>query len=343
VASKVSELSDVLFLRRVIIAFGVAALALALYKLSDVVLLIFGAVLVALLMRAIARPLQAETSMSERVSLLASVIGIVGFICLVGYLFGTQIGDQLSSLAVHLPEAAQRISKAVPLTKLFADSSLGALITNALSWGTTIFGAAGALVLVLVGGTYFALKPELYKRGFLILFPEARRPLIESTMNEAGAALRVWLGSQFLAMIVVGVMTATGLVLVGVPSALALGVIAGALEFIPIVGPVLAAIPALLLASSQDWETVAWTLAVFVVVQQTENNLLMPLLVGRAAGVAPAVGLFAVVAIGVLFGPLGLLLGYPLAIVANVAVRKLYVRETLGEKVEIAAQAGGND
>jgi predicted PurR-regulated permease PerM len=305
-----------------------------LYKLSDVVLLVFGAVLVAVIMRAIARPLHAETSMSERVSILAAVVGVISFLALITYLFGSRIGEQLSSLAVHLPEARERLFKALPFAKDFAGSSAGALITNALSWGTTIFGAAAAFVLVLVGGTYLALDPQLYKRGFLILFPESLRPLIESTMDDAGAALRLWLGSQFLAMIVVGVMTAIGLILVGVPSPLALGVIAGGLEFVPIIGPVLAAIPALLLASSQDWQTVGWTLVVFIVVQQTENNILMPLLVGRAAGVAPAVGLFAVVAIGVLFGPLGLLLGYPLAIVADVAIRKLYVRETLGEDVD---------
>jgi predicted PurR-regulated permease PerM len=123
-----------------------------------------------------------------------------------------------------------------------------------------------------------------------------------------------------------------------VPSALALGLIAGVTEFVPILGPVIGAIPALLLASTQDWNMVAWTLAVFIVVQQIESNLIMPLVAGRAVAVPPAVGLFAVVAIGVLFGPLGLLLGYPLAIVIDAAVRRLYVREALGEEVEIAGE-----
>jgi len=318
---------------------GVGALCLALYKLSDVVLLIFGAVLVGVAMRAIAKSLHSETSMNERVSILAAVVGIICFIGLITYLFGAQISDQLSSLITQLPEAGERLSKAVPFAKAVSDSSIGALISNALSWGTTIFGAAAALVLILVGGIYLAFDPERYKRGFLILFPESRRPLIEATLDDAGAVLRVWLGSQLLAMAVVGVMTTVGLMLVGVPSPLALGVIAAGLEFVPMIGPVLAAIPALLLASTQDWQTVGWTLLVFVIVQQIENNLLMPLLVGRAAGVAPAVGLFAVVAIGVLFGPLGLLLGYPLALVADVAVRKLYIRETLGEDVDMPGRA----
>lgn len=143
--------------------------------------------------------------------------------------------------------------------------------------GTTIFGAAGALIIVLVGGIYFAVNPELYRNGFLMLFPEPWRSHIESTMDDAGAALRLWLSGQLLAMRAVGVMISVGLILVGVPSPLALGVVAGGLEFIPFIGPVLGAIPALLLASSQDWHTVTWTALVFFVVQQIENNLLMPL------------------------------------------------------------------
>lgn len=138
-----------------------------------------------------------------------------------------------------------------------------------------------------------------------------------------------------LAMVLVGVFTGLGLWLVGVPSAFALGVIAGLAEFVPLIGPILAAIPALLVASNSDPQTVLLALVVLVAVQQLESNLIAPLIVDRMVSIAPAVGLFAVVAMGVLFGPLGLLLGFPLAIVFDVAVRRLYVRDTLGEAVKI--------
>src|SRR3954451_18630007 len=95
---------------------------------------------------------------------------------------------------------------------------------------------------------------------------------------------------------------------------------------------------ALLVDSPLDLHAVGGTLAVFVLVLQIEGNLLVPLITGRAVGVPPAVGLFAVVAISVLFGPLGLVLGYPLTVVIDVAVRKLYVRDTLGEDVEVKAE-----
>ena len=83
---------------------------------------------------------------------------------------------------------------------------------------------------------------------------------------------------------------------------------------------------------------VIWTLAVYVIVQQFESNLILPVIVGSTVKIPPAVGLFAVIALGVLFGPLGVLFAYPLAVVADVAFRRLYVRETLGEEVEISGE-----
>jgi predicted PurR-regulated permease PerM len=80
---------------------------------------------------------------------------------------------------------------------------------------------------------------------------------------------------------------------------------------------------------------VLWAVGVLVIVQQIENNLIAPVLAKRMVSVAPVVGLFAVVAMGVLFGPLGLLFGFPLAIVTDIAMRRLYVLDTLGEPVEI--------
>jgi len=110
------------------------------------------------------------------------------------------------------------------------------------------------------------------------------------------------------------------------------------MEFVPVVGPIAGAVPVLLVALGQGWEMALWALGLVLVVQQVESNLIMPLVSGRAVQLPPAVGLFAVVAMGIVFGPLGLVLGYPLAVVCDVAVRRLYVRETLGESVDITAE-----
>jgi predicted PurR-regulated permease PerM len=115
-----------------------------------------------------------------------------------------------------------------------------------------------------------------------------------------------------------------GLMLLGMPSALALGIFAGLAEFVPIVGPVMAAIPALIIAFSLDVTTALWVLGLFVVIQQIEGNIIQPIVQRQMVRIAPAVTLFAILAFGVLFGPLGLLLAAPLTVVVRVLIRDLY-------------------
>lgn len=338
-----TSLSDADFIRRVFIVVGILALVAALYLLSDLLLLTFGAVLVAVVLRSIAAPIYDSTTLSRRLSLLAAGLGVLALVAAVVYIFGAQISDQVVAVIHNLPAAAETFAKNVPfismpVSELVKGSSIGNLLAGALSWGKAVAGSIATLVLIVVAGVYIAINPAVYRRGFIMMFPKRLQPQIADTVDDAGAALRLWLGAQVLAMVMVGVLTGAGLALIGVPSALGLGFIAGVLEFIPYLGPILSAVPALLLASTQSWELVLWTLALFVLVQQVENNVIIPIVQGRAVDLPPAVGLIAVVAIGILFGPLGLLFAYPLAIVVDVAVRRLYIRETLGEKVDIPGE-----
>ncbi len=324
-------MSDAVFIRRVFIVVGILVLVAALYLLSDLLLLVFGAVLVAVTLRAIATPIARETSLGQRLSLLAAGLGVLALLGGIAYVFGAQISDQLVALFDKLPAAADAASQrvpflAMPVSELVKGSSIGNLLAGALSWGKAVAGSIATLVLIVIAGIYIAINPGIYRRGLVMLFPKRVQPQIADTLNDAGTALRLWLGAQLLAMIMVGVMIGAGLALIGVPSALGLDFVAGVLEFIPYLGPILSAVPALLIASTQSWEMVGWTLLLFIVVQQVENNVILPLVTGRAVDLPPAVGLLAVVAIGILFGPLGLLLAYPLAIVVDVAVRRLYVR-----------------
>jgi predicted PurR-regulated permease PerM len=192
-ASSPGGTSDAQFVRRVLIFVAIVALAAALYALSDILLLVFGAILVAVVLRTIARPIQTVPGQS--------------------------------------------------ITAMVKGSSIGELLMNAFWWGTTIFGAAAALVVVIVAGIYIAVSPEVYRDGLVMLFPKPMQAQIVETIDDAGEALRLWLGGQLLAMIMVGVLIGVGLALVGVPSALALGLIAGVTEFVTIVGPVIAPSP----------------------------------------------------------------------------------------------------
>lgn len=334
-------MSDWNFVRRVLIVFAIGGLTLALWVLSDLLLLIFAAVLFAIALRHMTWPIVEITRMPETVALAVAVLVIVTASAALFLQFGGRLVAQTQFLLQEAPTAFKTLADKFNIEALAqgaGGSIVGGLAAGLMTLGSSIAGAAVGAVLIAVGGLYIAATPTPYTNGFVALFPARWHDIVASTLKDSGFALSRWLGAQLISMCVVGAATGIGMRLAGVPSPLALGFIAGALAFIPYAGPILGAIPALLLASSGGWELTLAALAVTVIVQQIEGNLIMPIVVGRVVELPAAVGLFATVAMGLLFGPLGFILGYPLAIVADVAIRRLYVRETLGKPVDIPAE-----
>ena len=157
-------------------------------------------------------------------------------------------------------------------------------------------------------------------------------------MLESERALRLWLKGQAVAMVVVGLMTGLGLWALGMPSALTLGLLAGVLEFIPFAGPIIAAVPAILLALAVSPELALWVTLLYVAVQQFEGNVLTPLVQQYAVDLPGAVLLFSLIGFGTLFGTLGVILAAPLAVVTMVLIKRIYVIETLDTPTPIPGE-----
>ncbi len=337
---------DVAYLRRLLLTILTLATAVAIWLLADLLLLLFASILLAIALRVIADPISRRLGIGEGWGLLAGGLLILAVLGLTIYLFGSQLVRELQGLAERLPRDLSSIASELRLGSLQdmiqqsgAASTMGNLLSRVLSWGTTVLGAIASLVVVVFGGIYLALDPALYRTGFMKLVPVQVHSNVATALDECGLALRRWLGAQLIAMVIVGVATGVGLSLIGLPSALALGLIAGVAEMVPYIGPVVAAVPALAIALSQDWQTVWWTCAVLVAVQQIENNVLMPLLASRSVAIPPGLAMFAIVAMGILLGPLGLLLGFPLSVALHVAIKRLYVHDALGKPVESVTEA----
>ena len=336
---------DQVFFRRMLAVVAVGALLAALWVLSEVILLVFGSVLVAVMLRALAAPLTARAAIPDRWALALAGVLLLLLLASIVIVFGADLAQQLRGLADRLSVAVKTLGDQLRIVSI-ADflkgenpaSTLGSIAARVVAWSTTLLGVATGLLLVIFGGIYLALDPAMYRIGLLKLIPPPVQANVAAALDDAGEALRRWLGAQVLAMILVGTLTGIGFWLIGLPSPLALGLVAGLAEFVPIVGPLAAAIPALLLAAVQGWQSMLWAVGVIIVVQQLENNVIAPLVVGRSVAVAPAVALYAIISMGVLLGPLGLLFGFPLAIVFDVAVRRLYIHDTLGERVEVLGQ-----
>jgi predicted PurR-regulated permease PerM len=335
---------DVVFLRRVLIVAAVVVLALFLWAVSDVLLLVFGSVVVAALLRLIAVPIGQYTGMKDGLALAIATVVIAGLIALAVYLFGSEILAQARELAKSLPQAWSAFEDRIGAVNLDervmeqASSGYTDLVTRAAGILYSVGNSLVVLALVIAGGLYIAATPNLYSQGLLELLPDSQRERVAETFTAAGRALRLWLLGQLLAMAIVGALTTMGVLFIGLPSPLALGLLAGLAEFIPLLGPIAAAVPALLLAMNGGWELLLWTAAVYLVVQQVESNVISPLVQARTVELPPAVLLFAVLAAGTVFGPLGVLLAAPLTVVCYVAVKMLYVRDTLGEETTVPGE-----
>jgi predicted PurR-regulated permease PerM len=197
-------------------------------------------------------------------------------------------------------------------------------------------------VLVVIAGLYIAAAPRLHRQGLVKLFPIRHHARVESSLEASGQALRLWLTSQLIAMACVAVLSTVAFWLIGLPSAIALGLIAGLADFIPFLGPILGALPAVLIAFSVSGETALWTVLAVIAIQQIEGNVIFPLVARSVISIPPALALFAILIGSVLFGTLGLIFGFPLAVVTFVLVKKLYVRETLGEQTDVPGEPGND-
>jgi predicted PurR-regulated permease PerM len=339
------QFKDAEFVRRVLIVIALAALAFALWTLSGVLLLAFGSVLVAVILRAAADLLARHTWVSRRWSLTVAGLTILTAAVALLAVFGAQMRVQIVGLAEQLPVALNTVARELGLADVAGQMAAkldlgtgGAVVARLAGIGATLLGALADFLLVVIAGIFIASNPTVYREGLIKLFPPSQHERISSSLDASGQALKLWLTAQLIAMTFVGVSAALGLWLIGVPSPFALGLIAGLMDFVPFIGPILGALPAVLIAWTVDGMTVLWTIVLFVAIQQIEGTVVFPLAQDRMVSVPPALALFAIVAAGVLFGPLGLVLGFPLAVVAFVLVKKLYVRETLGEPTPVPGE-----
>jgi predicted PurR-regulated permease PerM len=144
-------------------------------------------------------------------------------------------------------------------------------------------------------------------------------------------------------MCVIGAVTTVAVWLIGLPSPLALGAIAGLAEFIPYLGPVLASIPAILVAATSGFYPALWTVVAYIIIHQIEGNLIVPMVERRLVFIPPAVLLLSIVAVTEIFGTIGIIFAAPMTVIAFVAVKKLYVRDRLGQPTELPGEHGGRN
>jgi predicted PurR-regulated permease PerM len=338
------------FAERVLIVLAILGVALLLWALRGLVILIFGAVLVAVILRVIATPLKQRLRLPDGVALLIAVLILGGIVGIAFWLFGAEVARQASTLRETIPAAWQVVQArleafglAEPVREWVASLRGGTsgVLSNLSSIVVSVGNAVTDTLLVVVGGIFFAVEPRLYRTGIVKLVPESARPNVDQALEDCWRALRLWLLGRLTSMLIVGLLTGIGLWLIGIPAALTLGIAAGLLDFVPFVGPILASIPALLLALASDPALAIWVVVLYLVIQQIEGNIVTPLVQRRAVELPPALLLFSLVAAGLVFGIAGVLFAEPLTVVLYVLVKRLYVREALHTDTNIPGERQG--
>jgi predicted PurR-regulated permease PerM len=326
------------FVGRVLIVAAIALLAVLAVHLRQVVVLAFGCVLVAVALHSGAALLRRLTGASQRVALAGVVILLALLIGGGTWLLGDPISDEFGALRVAVPKGLEAIthwlnSHSIGLWLLQwwreADAELEWVRIAGL-FGSAV-GAIGSAVLMLVVGIYLAADPDLYRRGVLHLMPYRQRMRVSRALGDAAVGLSRWLLGQGVAMLAVGVSTAAGLAVIGMPLALPLGIIAGVLEFVPFFGTIGASALIVLLAFTQGEAQALYAALVCLAVQQFEGYVIQPFVQRWAIALPPALGLIAVIVFGVALGPLGVVFAVPLMVVIMLLVQRLYVEGALGD------------
>lgn len=319
----------------VIIAAVVTGFALV-WLLRSVVLLAFAAMLFGVVFHSVAARIAKSTRLGHALSLTLAVILLLVAIVAPFYLFGNVVTAQMQALVLKLPSAWAHFRQHIghPELDVQTMSQLRAMIPDGgsiLSAVSSIVGSVGSavsgIILALISGIYLAAAPDGYVDGLVELFPGHLRPQIRAGIEAGGLALRKWLLGQMIAMLIVGLLVGIGLWALGIPSPLALGLIAGMLEFVPTAGPIASAIPAILIAFSLGWERALLACGLFLVIQQIEGNVISPQIQRRTVDLPPALTLFSLLAFALLFGMLGIILAAPLTVILFVWVRMFVRRE----------------
>lgn len=329
-------------------------LLVGVYYTFDVLMLVFAAALLAIFLRGLAELLSYYVKLSDGwLVLLVSTILIAvvaGFIALLS----PSIADQVTHLRDKIPASIQKVTdflnqygwgrtliENLPSYQSVVDNiNASNLISGVGGFFTSTLGVLGNIGIVVLLAIYLATEPKMYLSGFVTLFPRERRDRVREVIHGIYQTLRWWLIGKAGSMLFIGVLTWIGLSILGVPLALTLGLFAGLLSFIPNFGPILSAVPAILLAFVESPVMALYVLGLYVLVQLIESNIVTPFIERETVELPPGLTIVFQLALGILVGGLGVVLATPLLAAVVVAVQMLYIEDVLGDHPTAAALEG---
>ncbi len=316
--------------------------ALLLWKLAGVLLLLFSAIVLAAALSALADLLGKIAPIPRQLAVLAAAGLIFGVLAAVITLFGWRIVAQYEEIIGKVRESVRMVmvlARSQGWGQALIERANGAKVSDAtdtlapllgsILTGTARYATYGAIVVA--GSIFLALSPKRYRDGVMILIPPARRPIVFDFFIRSEVILKRWLLSRLIVMVALGVLVSIGLKVLGIDGAITLGLTGGLLTFIPFIGALMAAVPAVLVALTVNPQTAILTALMFWGAHFIEGTFITPLVQDESVDLPPLLTIFSTLAFTVVFGPSGVLLASPLVLIIITAVRIFYLEGFLGQ------------
>ncbi|MCM4161874.1 AI-2E family transporter [Antarcticibacterium flavum] len=326
------------FVQKVWIVGGITALIVILLLLFEatfnVLILIFAGILIASYFRGISHFIRKKTGWPSWITLSISTVG--SFLLVIGlfWLIGATVGSQAAQLEETLPAIAEDVEASLRQTavgqelveKIEEVRNSGEMTTYISRFFATTFGFLGDFYIILIIGIFFTASPQLYKNGITQLVPPRGRPKAEAVQKRLATGLKKWLAGKFIAMFAVFILTAIGLVIIGIPMWLTLALLAGLLNFVPNFGPLAAMIPAVLVGLAVNPTTALIIAIMYIAIQLLESSIINPQAQKKLIKIPPALIIISQLLIGALSGIWGVILATPLVLMVIILVQELYIK-----------------
>nr|MBA3848025.1 AI-2E family transporter [Planctomycetota bacterium] len=298
-------------------------------------------------LRSLASALSRWTRLPEGWATLVTVLLLLAAVVGFGMWMAPNLIEQVQQSSERIPQAIDKLRTRLeqyPWGRwLIANMPSGGgqgggMLGRLASFVSTTVGNVVNVLVVTFVGLYLAAQPTLYLNGLMRLVPPSRRQRVSMVLSETGYELRWWLFGQVIAMLLIATLVTLGLWALGIPMALLLGVIAGLLNFIPNFGPILSAVPAILLALVEDPTKAVWVAGLYIAAQHFETYLITPMIQQRNVQLPAVLTIIAQVLMGLFVGIIGVALATPMVIVLIVLVKMLYVEDALGDRLELPGE-----
>lgn len=335
------------FIRRVLIVIGlltaVIILVLFAWNILDILVLLLAGILLAVFLAGISGWIRQHTPLSYHLALATTIILLLALIGIAGALSAPSLAEQFQQLGGNLQQSLENVQQSLAnqswaqpiLSRLPAPEEISSTSLDIFNQVTGLFSRTfnmfTNLVVILFIGLYLAFEPDKYSKGLIMLVPKNGRYRASEVLDELAYTLRWWLIGRMSSMAVIGLLSVIGLLILDMPLAFILGVLASLLAFIPIIGPILALVPATLVGFTVSPHQALYVFLLYLGIQVLESYFITPVIQRQTVSLPPVILILSQVIMGLFLGFMGVAVAAPFAAILIVLVKMLYIQDVLGD------------